>query len=57
MPLTLKTTIGKWVDLDLPVTLVAGANRVVLAGQEPEWNSVSVESLTLIPENAKAPAQ
>lgn len=47
-PLAMASTDGVWTDVDLPVTLQAGANRVVLAGQEPEWNSVAVESLTLI---------
>jgi hypothetical protein len=41
-------TNGEWKDLDLPVTLQPGANRVVLAGQEENWESVQVEQVEVM---------
>jgi alpha-glucosidase len=41
-------TGNDWKDLDVPVTLQAGANRVVLSGQEENWESVQIDQVEVI---------
>jgi hypothetical protein len=35
--------------LDVPVTLAAGANRIVIEGREDGWNSVQLDQIEILP--------
>jgi alpha-glucosidase len=43
--LPMPPTAGEWKTLDVPVTLAAGANRVLIEGREDGWNSVQLETV------------
>jgi len=54
--LPMPPTAGAWTSLDVPATLAAGANRVVIEGHEEEWNSVLLDKIEVEPRDAlKAP--
>lgn len=42
-------TAGKWSPLDVPVTLAAGSNRVVIEGREDGWSSVELDHVEIRP--------
>ena len=41
-------TAGEWKTLDVPVTLGAGSNRVVIEGHEDGWNSVLLDKIEVL---------
>jgi hypothetical protein len=41
-------TGNDWKTLDVPVTLAAGSNRLLIEGLEPEWNSVQLDTVQII---------
>jgi len=45
---TLAATGGRWSTYDLPVVLQEGANSVTLSGKVDGWDSVTLESVTLL---------
>jgi alpha-glucosidase len=47
--LPMPPTSGEWKEVDQPVILAAGANRIVIEGHEPEWNSVQVDYIEILP--------
>ena len=54
--LPMPPTAGAWTSLDVPATLAAGANRIVIEGHEEEWNSVLLDKIEVEPRDAlKAP--
>jgi hypothetical protein len=46
--LPMDPTAGEWRNVDVPVTLAAGANRVTLEGHEDGWNSVQVDVIEVL---------
>jgi hypothetical protein len=56
MKLAMPQTADVWTDFDVPVTLKTGANRVLIEGQEPEWNSVQIDQVELLPSASPAKA-
>ncbi|HVU17168.1 MAG TPA: TIM-barrel domain-containing protein [Candidatus Didemnitutus sp.] len=42
------STKGEWRTLDLPVSLAPGTNRVMLAGEEENWESVQVDRMEVV---------
>ena len=46
--LPMPPTAGQWTDLDMPVTLAAGGNRVLIEGHEKEWNSVQIDHIEVL---------
>ena len=46
--LPMPPTSGGWKTLDVPVTLAAGSNRVVVEGHEDGWNSVLLEKIEVL---------
>jgi len=46
--LSIPPTGNAWQNLDLPVTLRAGGNRVTLAGQVDGWDAISLRALEVI---------
>ena len=54
--LSMAPSDGRWTSLDVPLTLAAGANRVVIEGMEEGWSSVLLDKVELLPADAvKAP--
>jgi alpha-glucosidase len=49
IPLPMPPTANAWKDLDLPVTLAPGSNQVLIEGQEPEWKSVLLDEIQVMP--------
>jgi alpha-glucosidase len=47
--LPMPPTAGEWKTLDVPVTLAAGANRILIEGHEDGWNSVEVDQIEVSP--------
>ena len=47
--LAMPPTQGRWRDFDVPVTLAAGASRVVIEGREDGWNSVELDRIEILP--------
>ncbi len=46
--LAMPPTGGEWENYDVPVVLEAGVNRVLIAGQEENWESMSLDRLELL---------
>ncbi|HZZ20600.1 MAG TPA: hypothetical protein VFE25_14590, partial [Opitutaceae bacterium] len=47
--LSVADTGGAWKDLDIPVTMTPGANRVLLEGREEDWNSIQIDTIQIAP--------
>jgi hypothetical protein len=47
--LLMADTAGAWKDLDVPVTMIAGPNRVLLEGKEEDWNSIQIDTIQVAP--------
>ena len=48
MKLPMAPTSGEWKTIDVPVNLVAGGNRLLIAGHEDGWNSVQVDQIEVL---------
>jgi len=46
--LAMAPTADAWKDLDVPVTLVPGGNRILIEGQEEEWNSIELDRIEIV---------
>jgi alpha-glucosidase len=46
--LPMPTTGKDWKDMDLPVTLSPGANRILIEGKEDGWNSVLLSQVEIV---------
>jgi hypothetical protein len=49
LPIPLPPTAGAWTNFDVPVTLQAGANRILIEGHEDGWNSIQLDRIEIIP--------
>jgi len=47
--LSMPPTGGEWKPFDVPVSLSAGANRIVIEGREDGWNSVQLDQIEILP--------
>ena len=47
--LPMPSTSGNWKVVDVPITLAAGGNKVAIEGHEPEWNSVQIDQIEILP--------
>jgi alpha-glucosidase len=47
--LLMADTAGAWKDYDVPVTMTAGPNRVLLEGKEEDWNSIQIDTIQVAP--------
>jgi len=48
VPLALPSTEGQWRPFDVAVRLEPGADRISIDGREEGWDSIQLESLTLV---------
>jgi alpha-glucosidase (family GH31 glycosyl hydrolase) len=47
--LPMPPTDKEWKDLDLPVSLAPGANRILIEGKEDGWSSVLLDQIEILP--------
>ncbi|HEY4989292.1 MAG TPA: carbohydrate-binding protein, partial [Opitutaceae bacterium] len=47
--LAMAPTAGAWKTIDVPVNLPSGSDRILIEGNEADWNSVQVDQIEILP--------